>query len=196
MKSEKSGEETALEAEARPFADTSDDQPDGAEGPIGNVTEGAAERVPESSIAEELEILRDRYLRLAAEYDNYRKRTDRERIETHDRSQGQLLEQLLEPLDDLRRVTEHNLETGTEEALLEGIRLLERKMMKTLESLGLESVAVRGEPFDPNEHEAVMVTATSQPAEDDTVGEVFQPGYRFRGMLLRPAKVQVRKHSN
>jgi molecular chaperone GrpE len=188
-------ETNALDAEERRSAEITEDQPDGAEGTIETEVEGGVEGdVSVSPIAEELEAMRDRYLRLAAEFDNYRKRTEREKAEERDRSQGQLLEKLLEPLDDLRRVTEHNLETGTEEALLEGVRLVERKLMKTLESLGLEMIAARGEPFDPMEHEAVMVAATSEEAEDDTIGEVFQHGYRFRGILLRPARVQVRKH--
>jgi molecular chaperone GrpE len=143
---------------------------------------------------EELEALRDRYLRLAAEYDNYRKRTDRERGEGRDRAQAQLVERLIEPLDDLQRVARLDPTTTTMETLLEGIRLVERKLSRALEAAGLEIVEAGGQPFNPEYHEALMTAPTADADEDDTVGEVFQPGYRFRGTLLRPARVQVRKH--
>src|SRR5690606_2171633 len=81
----------------------------------------------------ELEATKDRYLRLAAEFDNFRKRTDRERIESRDRAQGELLEQILDSLDDLQRVAELDAEKTTVDALLEGIRMVERKLLKALE---------------------------------------------------------------
>ncbi|MQA90054.1 MAG: nucleotide exchange factor GrpE [Gemmatimonas sp.] len=145
-------------------------------------------------LSEELEALRDRYLRLAAEYDNYRKRTERERIEGRDRAQAQLVETLLEPLDDLQRVAGFKAESTTLESLLEGVRMVERKLVRALEAAGLESLEAQGERFDPELHEALMMTPTEKAEEDETVGEVFQNGYRFRGNLLRPARVQVRQH--
>ena len=143
---------------------------------------------------EELDAMRDRYLRLAAEYDNYRKRTDRERVDGRDRAQAQIVEKLLEPLDDLQRVAQFSAENTTLESVLEGVRMVERKLAKALEGAGLEIVDARGARFDPAMHDALMMAPTEHAAEDDTVGEVFQTGYRFRGTLLRPARVQVRKH--
>ncbi|MEX2581759.1 MAG: nucleotide exchange factor GrpE [Gemmatimonadota bacterium] len=143
---------------------------------------------------EEVEALRDRYLRLAAEFDNFRKRTDRERLEGRDRSQAQLVEKLLEPLDDLQRVAQFAPESTTVDALLEGVRMVERKLVRALEGAGLEPLDAHGKRFDPEVHEALMMTPTEKPDEDETVGEVFQSGYRFRGSLLRPARVQVRQH--
>lgn len=174
------------------------EQVEGAEGAM----EGAAEASPEVAEAEEetppevkeLEELRDRYLRLAAEFDNYRKRTDRERLEVGDRAQAQLLEKLLDPLDDLRRVSELSVAGSTVESVLEGIKLVEQKFYRVLEAAGLEAVHPTGQPFDPEQHEALMTTSAATPEEDGTVGEVFQTGYRFRGSLLRPARVQVRQH--
>lgn len=142
----------------------------------------------------ELEELRDRYLRLAAEYDNYRKRTERERSEASARAQSQLVKKLLDAVDDLERVADYTEETTTVGALLEGVQMVERKLLRALETAGLERLEAHGAPFDPNEHEALMTSATESPHEDDTVGEVFQKGYRFQGHLLRPARVQVRKH--
>lgn len=169
-------------------ADLAEDQPDGAVG------DEPPDEEPGSRSGGELEAARDRYLRLAAEYDNYRKRTDRERLEGTDRAQAQIVERLLEPLDDLQRVAQYSAENTTVEALLEGVRMVERKLVRLLESAGLEAVEARGAPFDPGQHEAIMTAPTDDAGEDDTVGEVFQAGYRFRGTLLRPARVQVRKH--
>lgn len=150
----------------------------------------------DTEIQRELDAMKERYLRLAAEYDNFRKRTDRERVDSRDRSQGQLVEQLLEPLDDLQRVAEFNADNTTVEALLEGIRMVERKFVKALEAAGLEPLDARGQRFDPELHDALFTSPTDTPEEDDTVGDVLQPGYRFRGLLLRPARVQVRKHGD
>jgi len=143
----------------------------------------------------ELEELRDRYLRLAAEFDNYRKRTEKERAEHAVRAQGKLVSSLLEVIDDLERVADFTPETTTVAALLEGVQMVERKLLRALEAAGLERLEPRGARFDPEHHEALMTADTEHPHEDDTVGEVFQKGYRFQGHLLRPARVQVRKHS-
>lgn len=177
---DRSSEEPSLAQEEAPQgAGAGSAGPQANDGPSGN---------------EELDALRDRYLRLAAEYDNYRKRTDRERVESRDRAQAQLVEKLLEPLDDLQRVAQLSVESTTAEAVLEGVRMVERKLAKALEAAGLEIVEARGVRFDPSMHDALMMAPTEDAAEDDTVGEVFQVGYRFRGSLLRPARVQVRKH--
>jgi molecular chaperone GrpE len=72
--------------------------------------------------------------------------------------------------------------------------MVERKLMRVLQASGLEALDAGGQKFDPAMHEAIVTAPTAEPAEDETVGEVFQPGYRFRGTLLRPARVQVRKH--
>lgn len=155
---------------------------------------GAAEDSAET--AAELASQKERYLRLAAEYDNYRKRTDRERLESRDRAQGQLVERLLDAIDDLQRVSALEPSATTVESLIEGIRLVERKLIRVLESEGLETIDARGQPFDPEVHEAIVMAPTTEASLDHTVGEVFQTGYRFRGGLLRPARVQVMKHED
>ena len=151
-----------------------------------------AEGTPD--LAAENEALRDRYLRLAAEFENYRKRTDRERSELQDRAQAQLVKRILDPLDDLQRVAHFTADKTTVEALLEGVQLVERNLLRALESAGLEMVEAHGQPFDPEHHEALMTAPTDHEAEDESVGDVFQKGYRFRGELLRPARVTVRKY--
>lgn len=139
----------------------------------------------------ELDEARDRHLRLAADFDNFRKRTTRERLETWTRAQADVVARLLDAIDDLARVTA--LEVTKEAAdILAGVALVERKLLKELESAGLERLGEPGEPFDPNSHEAIGTVAAQGEAEDGTVADVLQPGYRFGGALLRPARVRVR----
>jgi len=142
----------------------------------------------------ELARSQERYLRLAAEFENYRKRTERERGQGTIRAQASLLERLLEPLDDLQRVAHFTAENATAESLLEGVQMVERKLVRVLENAGLEVVAAKGEQFDPSRHEALMTADADSPEEDESVGEVFQNGYEFKGVLLRPARVQVKKY--
>lgn len=141
---------------------------------------------------EELEELKERHLRLAAEFENYRKRTRRELAEAGERGQAALVGRLLEALDDLGRVADTPVDSTTVEALHEGVALVERKLLKALGDAGLVAVEADGEPFDPNLHEALLSIPTSDPEEDDTVSQVVLTGYVFRDRLLRPAKVVVK----
>lgn len=178
---------------------------DGQPEPVDGATTVDADNKENSGVASEFseastqreedpEGLRDRYLRLAAEYENFRKRTDRERAESWNRAQAQLVERFLDPLDDLQRVTDFSAEKASAESLYEGVELVERKLWRLLEAAGLEEVTAEGEPFDPAIHEALMAVPTSDPDEDNTVGGVLQRGYQFKGILLRPARVQVRSY--
>jgi molecular chaperone GrpE len=160
----------------------------GAEELIGQADDAGAETAGVS--AEEHEALRERYLRLAAEFDNFKKRTERERVEWRDRAQGQLVTRFLDVIDDLDRLGIVTSDVTPPEALLEGVRLIDRKFKAMLEAAGLEAVSVTGR-FDPESHEAIMMTPTEDPAQDETIGHVLQTGYRFKGTLLRPARVQV-----
>jgi molecular chaperone GrpE len=135
----------------------------------------------------------DRHLRLAAEFDNYRKRSERERSETWTRAQADLAGRLLETLDDLERVVQH-ADTSSSDTLLQGVQLIERKLRQTLATAGLEMVSAEGAAFDPNIMEAVARVEAHSKDEDDVVSDVFQPGYTFKGTLLRPARVRVKKH--
>ena len=137
---------------------------------------------------------RDRHLRLAADFDNYRKRSD-ERMRTRwDRAQADLVSRLLDPMDDLLRISELGPETSAAaEAVLEGAELVERKFFRILEEVGVEVVDPQGEPFDPNVMEAMMRAPADSEEDDDMVERVFQKGYVLKGQLLRPARVSVYK---
>jgi molecular chaperone GrpE len=142
-------------------------------------------------LSDELEEMRDRHLRLGAEFDNYRKRMTRERAELADRAQATFAGRLLEILDDMDRLVEQTAQSTALDALREGVALVDRKLRKELEGLGLERIDPAGQPFDPNEHEAVSTTPAPEAARENLVSATFQPGYRFKGILVRPARVQV-----
>jgi molecular chaperone GrpE len=177
--------------------------PDGAEGPAQAASSseassphaGAAvvelEEEKVRRLTEELAQAKDQFLRLAADLDNFRKRTARERTEMWARAQADVVSNVLDTLDDLGRVARLDPERTTTRDLLTGVELVERKLLKELESAGLERVGTVGEPFDPNKHEAVSTVPAPSADQDHLVSAVFQPGYRFGGALLRPARVQV-----
>lgn len=136
---------------------------------------------------------RDKYLRLAAEYDNFRKRTTRERQEAGWRAQGDLVTGLIESLDDLHRFAQVDPSTATSSTLSEGVLMVEKKLLKSLAGHGLEVIDPVDHPFDPALHEALMTVPATSPEEDHVVAQVFQRGYVFRGLLLRPARVVVKQ---
>jgi molecular chaperone GrpE len=138
----------------------------------------------------QLEESRDRHLRLAAEFDNYRKRVSRERIEESARAQASLVMRLLDVLDDMDRLSAEG-GAGSAESLREAVGLVDRKLRKELESAGVERIDPVGQAFDPNVHEAVSTVPPPRPELDHTVSATFQTGYRFKGALVRPARVQV-----
>ena len=139
----------------------------------------------------ELADQKDKLLRIAADFDNYRKRTAKEKAETWGRAQADLLQRVLEVIDDLGRVAHLDPAQTSAQALHEGMGLVERKLLKVLEGVGLERVDPSGQVFDPNAHEAVMTVPAPTAELDGGVSMVFQAGYRINGMLLRPARVAV-----
>jgi molecular chaperone GrpE len=145
------------------------------------------------ALQREFSSLSDRHLRLAAEFDNYRRRSERERTELWARAQADLAARLLDALDDLDRVALH-ADAASADTLLRGMQLVERKLRQALQAAGLETVQPQGARFDPNSMEAVAMVPADAAEEDDTVADVLQPGYRFKGALLRPARVRVKKH--
>lgn len=138
----------------------------------------------------EFQEMRDRHLRLAAEFDNYRKRVARERVELSDRAQALFIARLLDVLDDLDRLVATDSGTSAE-ALRGGLMLVDKKLRKELEAAGVERIDPTGQPFDPAEQEAVSIIPPPDPSKDHTVSATFQTGYRFKGSMVRPARVQV-----
>ena len=140
----------------------------------------------------ELAEIRDKYLRLAAEFDNFRKRAARERAEVWGRAQADLVQRLVDALDDLARFAHVDPVTTDAKTIHDGVDMVERKVWKVLDGAGVVRIDQVGVPFDPNVHEAVTTAAAASPEEDHTVGAVLQPGYHIGGVLIRPARVAVR----
>ena len=153
------------------------------------VDDVGADAATERQLAEQ----RDRYLRLAAEYDNFRKRTTKERQDAHLRGQGDLIKGMIDALDDLSRFAHVDPATTDARTIADGVSMVEKKLMKSLAGHGLEVIDPLGQPFDPAVHEAVMTEAAQSEDEDHLVARVFQQGYRFNGQLLRPARVVVKQ---
>jgi molecular chaperone GrpE len=173
-------------AEVRDNADR-DVQADGD--PSSPVSAAAATAELERKLAE----AQDRFLRQAAEYDNYRKRTIKERTEMIPRAQADLVRQLLDPLDDLARFAHVDPATVDAATVVQGADMVEKKFFKVLQAAGLESVDPVNQSFDPQFHEAVATEPALSPEDDHVVSRVYQVGYKFNGQLLRPARVVVKQ---
>jgi len=136
---------------------------------------------------------KDKLLRLAAEYDNFRKRSARERQEAEARGMSALVRGILDELDDLGRFAHVDPATTSSLTLQQGVEMIEKKLLKSLAGHGLEIVNPVGQPFDPVSQEAVTTAPAESPEEDHLVAQVFQVGYVFNGQLLRPARVVVKQ---
>jgi molecular chaperone GrpE len=134
---------------------------------------------------------RDEYLALAqrtqADFENYRKRVAKESAVAGERGVAKLVKELLPALDNLDRALEA---AAAEDPLLEGVRLVRAELSAALARVGVESFDPKGEQFDPVHHEA-MAQQPIEGAASGTVAEVYQPGYRLNGTVIRPARVVV-----
>ncbi len=141
---------------------------------------------------EELANLNDRFLRLAAEMDNTRKRLEREREEAVCYANEQIIKELLPVIDNLERAVQHADKDSDVKTLLEGVKITLRSFISTLERFGCKPFESVGKPFDPAYHEAIMQQETSEHPENTVVQE-YQRGYILKDRLLRPAMVVVAK---
>ena len=148
----------------------------------------AEESAPAHSAAEPAQAPDDSYLRLAADFDNYRKRVAREQVELTSRANERLLNELLPVLDDLERALEAAAE-HEEAKLEEGVRLVHRSLLGLVERHGLSEIEAEG-AFDPHVHEALLAQP-GEGAEEGSVLQVLQKGYRLGDRVLRPARVIV-----
>jgi molecular chaperone GrpE len=137
----------------------------------------------------EAEELRDRYARLQADWDNFRKRTNTERQQERSRAAQHLIERLLPVVDDLERAIEHS-DTANEASLKSGIAAVYAKLSEVLAKEGLQAIDPAGEAFDANLHQAVG-KAEDPTVPDETVSQVYQKGYQIADRVLRPAMVVV-----
>jgi molecular chaperone GrpE len=139
---------------------------------------------------QEKEELKDKLLRLAAEFDNFRKRTEREFALVRENAKADVISAVLTVLDDLDR----SLEAGEQdpESVLDGLKIIQKSFLKSLESHGLKVMESVGEPFDPEKHDALLQVESDELDPDHVVDEHVK-GYKLNDRVLRHAKVVVSK---
>jgi molecular chaperone GrpE len=140
----------------------------------------------------ELARLRERLLRTAADFDNYRKRTRRDIADAERRVQENLLNVLVQPFDNLERATQHAESAQDVKALAEGLKMVLRQFEDALGTVGIQRISSLGKPFDPSEHEAVQHIHTDE-VPPGAVAQELRAGYRWQDRLIRPALVVVAK---
>jgi molecular chaperone GrpE len=150
-------------------------------------SEAADRRVEE--LEAQLEEANGRLLRLAADFENYKKRIRQEQVDTMRYAAATVAERLLPVVDDAERALNH-VPDGIDESWLKGVRLTFQKLKDVLASVGVERIEALGAQFDPKLHEAVGSEETAKHPEDTVVGEL-RPGYRMHDRVLRPALVKV-----
>ena len=135
--------------------------------------------------------LNDKYLRLFSEFDNFRKRTNKEKVELISTASESVIESLLPVLDDFNRARKAFQDHNVDEQTLHGLELIQNKLFKTLEQKGLEPMDSLGKPFDTDFHDAI--TQIPAPSEDlkGKVFDVAEKGYLLNGKIIRHAKVIV-----
>lgn len=138
---------------------------------------------------------KDRYIRLYAEFENFRKRAQREKEEFTRFAAEQVIKDLLPILDDLERALSHAEKSQEIKGLIEGMRLVEKQWTTSLEKAGLTPFSSLGQPFDPHMHEAMAQIETDQQAPGTVVQE-YRKGYRIHDRLIRPALVAVAKEKS
>ena len=166
-------------------ASAADDQESEQQDPL------AALQAQIETMTQERATLYDQLLRRQAEFENYRRRVDREKSETYTRARAEVLLELLPVIDNFERALA-SLENsgGDAESLRHGVELIHKQFKDALTKFGLEPVESVGQTFDPHVHEAVTIEPTDKHKEN-TIIEEFQRGYKLGEKLLRPAKVKV-----
>jgi len=171
-------EEVTAEEEPEEQASEQPDQAEGAEDIIGELKKKYDE-------------LNEKYLRLYADYDNFKKRSSKERTDALNYAAAPIMEKLLPVLDNFERA----LAACEEETpFTEGVRMVSRQLEEILEAEGLTGIDAEGNPFDPMQHNAVMVD-NDETKEDNVVTAELQKGYRYKDRVIRPSMVKVNKLS-
>ena len=149
--------------------------------------EQAAEPTPEEALHASLREQEDKYLRLLAEYDNYRKRSQKEKENAWTTAKADTAKEFLPVYDNLERALKQET---TDEAYAKGVQMIMTQLKTVLEKLGIEEIPALGETFDPNFHNAVMHMEDDSLGEN-TVAEVFQTGFKIGDKVIRHAMVKV-----
>ena len=143
-----------------------------------------------SSPDNDFKAAQDRYLRLAAEFENYKKRAQKDQDEYRKYSNERLLRELLPVLDDLQRALQHGRVSGNQEGVLQGVELTYKKYLDILSRFGVTPIPSIGLPFDPAVHQAVA-KVNAKGHKPNTIVEEYEKGYYLHDRVLRPAMVTV-----
>ena len=173
--------------------DKHDNEPDQEQAPADAIENGENERNPLESMTRERDEIRDRLLRKTAEFDNYRKRVDKERRELSEWAAAEVLTDLVAILDDFDRALAADAPAEAQ-PYLAGVELIHRQLGELLRKRGVTAIETLGTDFDPHLHQAVAYEETPGAREGEVVGEM-RKGYRLGERLLRPALVRVAKAS-
>src|SRR5947207_1468254 len=155
----------------------------------GQVAERETPPTPAGADAEQLQEYRDHLQRLAAEFDNYRKRVLKEQTRAVEMASEPLMRRLLEVLDEFELALMAAERKPDFDRFLHGVELVYAKLLETLRAEGLERIEAEGKPFDPERHEALMQSGGHD--GEPVVADVLRQGYTLRGRVVRPAGVQV-----
>ena len=143
-----------------------------------------------SSLNEELKAAQERYLRLAAEFENYKKRAQKDQEEFRKYANERLLKDLLPVLDNLQRALQHGRASGNPDGVLQGVELTCKQYQEILSRFGVKPISSVGQRFDPAVHQAVA-TVEAKGQEPNTIVEEYEKGYYLHDRVLRPAMVTV-----
>lgn len=169
-----------------------EDKKERKKGKVAELTEQLKELTAELDQArEETAEARDQHLRLQAEWENFRRRTAKERLELIDSAGKDILMGFLPVVDDCQRALQVLRESGADPAAIEGTELIYNKLMNFLKQRGVEPIPARGAVFDTDYHEAVAKFPVDDPEKKNTVIDVTQEGYTLNGNVIRYAKVVV-----
>jgi molecular chaperone GrpE len=156
---------------------------------------GSEDSLAESAKDGELKTLNDKYLRLAAEFDNYKRLAQRDQRDQIRFGNEQLLKELLPVVDNLERAIKAAKDSKTAQGLVQGVDLTLKQLESVLGKFGVQSIPTMGQRFDPTGHQAVASVPSTQ-VPDQHVVEEFQRGYRLHDRILRPAMVTVSSGGN
>ncbi len=151
------------------------------------VEEEVREEAPETIVVDEMAILNDKYLRVCAEYDNFRRRSQKEREALYGDVRADVVNKFLPVYDNLERALKQSTE---DEAYRKGVEMIMTQFVTTLEKLGVEAIECLGQTFDPNLHNAVMHVDDEEKGENEIVEE-FQKGFKMGDKVIRFSVVKV-----
>jgi len=173
-----------------PIVETGDSapvEPDGGSAESPAAQQLAAVSAERDRLIEEKNDLMDRLLRRQAEFDNFRRRAEREKADVLEYANTESARAILPIVDDFERALKME---SSDKDYARGMELIYQRLSEALKKLGVEPIASKGKKFDPNLHHAVEMVETAD-VEDHTILDEYQRGYNFRGRLLRPAMVKV-----